>query len=118
MKRPSSIDGIRLRKPRGLMTVFVLALYLLTGAIHEFCGFDATKSAGTTIVSMAGSDNEHSEHGAAADHHCHGCFSVSMPAPVVAAASIELVRRLIVLHDVKLGDRATGLDPPPPKFLT
>jgi hypothetical protein len=118
MKRQSSIDGTRLCKPRGLTTVFVLALYLLTGALHEFCGFDVTKSASTTLVSMAGSDNGHSEHGAAADHHCHGCFSVSMPAPVVAAASVEPVRRLIVLHDVKLGDRATGIDPPLPKFLT
>jgi len=117
MKRSSSIDGTRLCKPRGLMTVFVLVLYLLTGALHEFCGFDVTKSTGTTIVSVLGSDDGHSEHGAAADHHCHGCFSVSMPAPVLAAASIGLVRRLIVLRDVKLGDRTTGIDPPPPKFL-
>ena len=118
MKRQSSIDGTRLCKPRGLMTVFVLVLYLLTGTLHQFCGFDVTNSASTTIVSALGSDDGHSESAAAADHHCHGCFSVSVPAPVVVAASIGPVRRLIVLRDVKLGDRATGIDPPPPKFLT
>ncbi len=106
--------------PRRLVAVVVLMLYLLAGALHSFCGLDVVSGPRETVVSltsgaMHGQDSDEASGGG---HHCHGCFSVSVPASLTASASAEPARALpIVFRDVERDGRKTGIDPPPPKFL-
>ncbi|MFC0240742.1 hypothetical protein [Rhodopseudomonas telluris] len=113
----------RLRVPRtlrALAVVCVAAAYLLSGLLHNLCDVDFTRMGGDAqIVSVAHDGAQHHDGGALAGHHCHGCFSVSVPAAPVPAP-LE-----ITSNDVALGyaattllGRAHGLDPPPPKTLT
>lgn len=101
------------------MSVLVLMLYLVAGALHTFCDLDVAVAPTESIVTAVNSHDHarHSDGGMVAGHHCHGCFSVSVPAPLVIGAAVAAPRPLILSHDAVLGDTATGIDPPPPKFL-
>jgi hypothetical protein len=98
--------------------MFVLAMYLIAGALHGVCDLDVTNSS-SKIVSLADKSTSHSDKGTSADHHCHGCFSVSVPAPptVVAAFMIPAGK---VMQEPRIArpGKTPGIDPPPPKFLT
>ncbi|ULL01617.1 hypothetical protein [Bradyrhizobium sp. I71] len=95
--------------------------YLLPGILHGFVDVDVADRYGssTTIFLMDGKSSQSSERGLVADHHCHGCFSVSVPAP---AQQAELAPGLKVAELPKsaapLYGNVRGLDPPPPKSLT
>jgi hypothetical protein len=104
-------------RPARAVAVLVLAMYVFAGALHAFHDFDVANASGKVIVSI-NKDGSQSEKGIAAEHHCHGCFSVSIPAPVAAEAAITLVRDVLVLQDIQRRGLPPGIDPPPPKFLT
>ena len=90
---------------------------LLAGALHGLYDLDVASPSGTTIAST-NKDGAPSEKGIAADHHCHGCFSVSMPAPMTAAADLKPARDIVIPLEIQRRGLAPGIDPPPPKFLT
>ena len=109
----------RLRAPRGIAAVFLIVAYLLSGALHEFLDMDVTAPGGRIVVAFSSTkDTDTSGKGMAAEHHCHGCFSVSVPAPLLASATIE--PKVAVIAPLLSGnsDLVPGIEPPPPKFLT
>jgi hypothetical protein len=108
-----------LRAPRGIAVVFLVVAYLLAGALHEFLDMDVTAPGGRIVAVMSPSkDADKSGQGTAAEHHCHGCFSVSVPAPVLASVAIE--PKIAVIPPPLSGnsDLVRGIDTPPPKLLT
>lgn len=106
-----------LRRPGRMLVALVMTLHILAGALHGLYDLDVASPSGTTIAST-NKDGSQSEKGVVADHHCHGCFSVSMPAPVTAAADLLPARGVVILPEVQRRGLAPGIDPPPPKFLT
>ncbi|MCG6206974.1 hypothetical protein LPW26_20210 [Rhodopseudomonas sp. HC1] len=98
------------------------ATYLLSGLIHGGCDFDfATMGGGSQVAMMSASADggQHSDGDTLAGHHCHSCFSVSVPAsPVPVLVATTLNATLLGHATATLIDRAYGLDPPPPKPLT
>lgn len=105
-----------LRVPRRVLALLILGIYLLAGVLHGVCDFDVTSSPGRTVISLSDTSRGTSEHGIIS-HHCHGCFSVSMPAPVLVARTIEPAREVIVAHVVLRRGLSPGIDLPPPKIL-
>ena len=105
-----------LRVPRRAVAALVVVIYVLAGALHGLCDLDVTNPSGKISISLADKSTGHSEKGALG-HHCHGCFSVSVPAPVTAAMDIELTHKLVVASVVLRRGLPPGIDPPPPKYL-
>lgn len=115
-----------LRRPRGLWVVLAAALYLCVGTFHAFAHHafshvDAARTAVPAVV-MAVADGA-MDNGAAgdtviADHHCHGCLSVAMPAPPAVSADIAPHAPPPAQPGALLPDAPPGLETPPPKFLT
>ena len=107
------------RRLRGVLALFVLAIYLLGGVLHGLCDLDVTNAAGDAVISLADTGAAgHSDKGAIADHHCHGCFSVSIPAPAIGAADVMPTVKVMAVREVGRRGLPPGIDPPPPKFLT
>lgn len=94
-------------------------VYLFVGALHGACELDVTNPSGRSVVTASAPIDTHESGSAmAAEHHCHGCFSVSMPTPVQVASMIEpKVARLSELPSDG-SDLIPGIDTPPPKTLT
>lgn len=94
--------------------------YLLSGALHEFLDMDVTAPGGGRFVVVMSStkDSDTSGKTAVAEHHCHGCFSVSVPAPVPASVAIEPKVAVIPTPLSGNSDLVRGIDTPPPKILT
>ncbi len=98
--------------------MFMMVAYLLAGALHGLCDLDVTNPGGNTPISMSiGKDEGRSSKGVVAEHHCHGCFSVSVPAPVVASALIEPASIVLPLSLTHYPNLIPGIEPPPPKIL-
>lgn len=112
-KRPVRL----LRRPAGAMAALVLAMYVFAGALHAFHDFDVANPSGKLIVSIS-QDGSQSEKGIASEQHCHGCFSVSMPAPLTAEGDLTPAQDIAIRRDVQRRGLPAGLDPPPPKSLT
>jgi hypothetical protein len=109
----------RLRTSRGIAAVFLIAAYLLSGALHEFLDMDVTAPGGRLVVAMSSTKaTDPSGKGVAAEHHCHGCFSISVPTPVVASATMEPKAAAIPQPLSRTSDLVPGTDTPPPKLLT
>lgn len=107
------------RPRRGMIAVFAIVLYLLSGALHALCHLDVTTPCGEHIVAIAADHAAgHSDKAAIDDHHCHGCFSVSIPAPVLASALFEPLSTILRPLQTSASNLAPSLDPPPPKTLT
>jgi hypothetical protein len=101
----------RLRTPRGIAVLFLMVAYLLAGALHGLCDLDVTTPSGRGVITMAiANDVDTSGKGIAAEHHCHGCFSVSVSTPLMAATLAQPAS-----HSSGL---IPGIDTPPPKLLT
>lgn len=120
LNRIASRSGLsRPRTLRGIAAVFLMLAYLFAGALHGLCDLDVTNPSGEAIIAMStAADMDAAGKGIAAEHHCHGCFSVSIPAPMQASATVE--PRVAALpqprsHD---SDLVPGIDTPPPKPLT
>jgi hypothetical protein len=113
-------DGThRLRTSRGrFAVVFLIVAYLLSGTLHEFFHMDVTAPKGEIVVSMAPIHTDTNGPGMIADHHCHGCFPVSLPNPpmlsVIIAPEAAAISR-VLSH---ASDLVPGIDTPPPKILT
>lgn len=94
-------------------------MYIVAGALHTISDLDVSSVRRETIVSLVDNHaNGEPEEGVAAGHHCHGCFSVSLPAFMLALTELEVGRSLVITPNLVHGDRASGIDPPPPKSLT
>lgn len=105
---------------RGITAAFLIVCYVFSGALHEIFDIDLANPTGSTVIVVAeGKSSQAPERGMVAGHHCHGCFSVSVPAPAQQAALVlepkvaEFARRT-----EPVSGTVHGLDPPPPKSLT
>ena len=117
----SSAINLRLAMPRRLraaLALFVLTIYLLGGVAHGLCDLDVTNLSGDAVISLADKGVGHSEKGAIADHHCHGCFSVSVPAPVFGATNMMPAVKVMAVRAIRRRGLPPGIEPPPPKSLT
>lgn len=104
-----------------MMAVLCTLVYLLAGALHGACDIDVTKPALQGIAVMtAASDADHSAADKAliADHHCHGCFSVSIATPVTASAPIAFAAPIVAVAQPDHVGTAPMLETPPPRHLT
>jgi hypothetical protein len=115
---PRQQRASRLRIPRRLLAAVVMALYVLAGALHGLSDLDVTHASATATIGSIDNDFDQSDKGVAAEHHCHGCFPVSLPVPIAAAVAIEPTPKAIVPTDELRPGLPPGIDPPPPKFLT
>jgi hypothetical protein len=113
--RQSQFSIVRL--PRKMLAALVLGIYLLAGVLHGVCDLDVTNPSGKTVISLVDKGVGQSEKAPLADHHCHGCFSVSVPAPVVIALAVARTHDVAVAHVVLRSGISPGIDPPPPKTL-
>lgn len=114
-----TIGTSRLRSARGIAAVLVTLLFLCTGALHVCFDLDVTRSGGTvsvTALSEADHDSTH-RHGLAADHHCHGCFSISVPAPLDVVAAVMPTWHVVAQPRTHMTGQIPGTDTPPPKHL-
>lgn len=113
-------DTSRVFSLRGLAVVLLLLSYLSVGVLHAACETDITGSNtghGSVVLMTASKAVDQSDKAINADHHCHGCFSVSMPHPATIAVAAILTPRLIVARTFDHHGLVPGVDPPPPKFL-
>ena len=97
-----------------------MLVYLVAGALHGACDIDVTNPAPPGMAMMSAASD--ASHGAAdkaviADHHCHGCFSVSVAARVVTSAPVMFAGPILALTQPDLVGAAPMLDTPPPKHL-
>jgi hypothetical protein len=118
---PSQSGTSRLRTSRGIAAVCVLLAYLLAGALHGLCHCDivATPASAATVMSIAETtDSHHSGKALADDHHCHGCFSVAVPAPATLATRTEPVKSRPLPPQTHVAGLSPNIDTPPPKHLT
>ncbi|QUS40889.1 hypothetical protein RPMA_20130 [Tardiphaga alba] len=103
-----------LRLPRRALVAFVLATYLITGAMHGLCGLDVTNASVETIMSIADRGIGHSDMGTVADNHCHGCFSMTAEPLVFTTKPVSLKTRALVFHDDQRREWPGAIDPRPP----
>ncbi|MDI3564877.1 hypothetical protein [Bradyrhizobium sp. Arg816] len=111
----------RPRNWRGLLSVLIAVVYLLAGALHGLHDIDVTTpGGGSEIASIVedGSAAGHGDHKALGGHHCHGCFSVAVAQPMLAAAAADIVAAPIAQREPALIGVAPDTDSPPPKHLT
>ena len=106
------------RSLRGVMALFVLGVYLTAGVLHGVCDLDITSTSSKVVVSLADKSTGHSDRASLADHHCHGCFSVFISAPLIAAAAVTPTAEIIPALQMARRGLPPGIDPPPPKSLT
>jgi hypothetical protein len=94
--------------------------YLLSGALHEFLDMDVTAPGGGRVVVVMSSTKDADTSGktVGGEHHCHGCFSVSVAAPVLHSATIEPKVAVIPPPLSGNSDLVRGIDTPPPKLQT
>ena len=93
-----------------------MVMYVFAGVLHGFCEIDVTNSAGRDVIATSTSKNtDGSEKAAGGEHHCHGCFSVSVPTPLHASAVIESEVAKLTQPPADGSGRVPAIDTPPPK---
>src|SRR6267142_5816786 len=120
MSRPYPSAKRYAHSVRNFATILLTVVYMLVGGLHVFCDVDVTAdSAAGVIVSVSDADGGGDGHApgrsAVGDHHCHGCFAVSVPAQVVFARPVEMASALVVRPYVHRVDATLRHDTPPPK---
>ena len=109
----------RLRTPRGIAVLFLMVAYLVSGVLHGLMDIDVTAPGGRSVMAMSSTkDMDTSGKGTAVEHHCHGCFSVSVPTPLMAVAAIEPKVATLAQPSSHSSGLIPGIDTPPPKLLT
>lgn len=99
--------------------MLLMVAYLLAGALHGLCDLDVTTPSGNGVITMAAAkDVDTFGKGIAAEHHCHGCFSVAMLMALPASATIASKAAAIRQPPSRNSDLVPGIDTPPPKLLT
>jgi hypothetical protein len=106
------------RALRRAMAMFVIGMYLVAGVLHGAGDLDITSPSSKILMSLDSKSTGHSEKGSVADHHCHGCFSVSVPVPAVAGVAMMPAVEVVPLVEVARHGLTPGIDLPPPKHLT
>ena len=106
------------RSSRGIMAALVLIAYIVSGVLHGVYDVDVTNPSGQTVISLLKSKTGQSDKGAIVEHHCHGCFSVSVPNSVGPVVVLKPARKMVAARSAELRVVHSGIDPPPPKFLT
>lgn len=110
-----------MRRPRGLWAAMVVALYLCVGAFHAVAHADdaAARSAVTVVMTLtSAADSGAAAHGIVADHHCHGCLSVTLPVPAATPALAVPFATPALGAIAGLPDALPRLDTPPPRSMT
>lgn len=108
----------RLRTPRGIAAVLIVVAYLFAGFSHGLCDLDVANPGGAAVVSVPLDEGgDAADKGALAGHHCHGCFSVAMPAMAQAPQQDDLPVSKWRPPLPQLTGQAPGTDTPPPKYL-
>jgi hypothetical protein len=111
--------GTRPRPVRAAFAVFAMVFYLISGALHAACHLDVTSPTGDKVLAITADHAAgRSDKADIADHHCHGCFSVSIPAPALASALLEPLSTILPPLQASASGLVPSLDPPPPKTLT
>ncbi len=98
-----------------------MALYLCVGAFHAVAHAEdaAARNAATVVVTLtATADGGAAAHGIVADHHCHGCLSVTLPAPAAMPALAAPFAAPVSGTIAGLSDTLPRLDTPPPRLMT
>ena len=99
--------------------MLLMLTYVFGGLIHGLTDISPFNSPVNAVVfSSVDADDGHSDKGIAAEHHCHGCFSVSIFALPQMSATVEPRIASLPYPQVGHWDRIPELDTPPPKFLT
>lgn len=93
--------------------------YIFGGLLHGLTDASAfTLPVCAVVLASVDTSDGHSDNGVAAEHHCHGCFSVSIFAPPQVPAMVERVIASLARPQAGRQDRVPELDTPPPKFQT
>ncbi|EAQ35593.1 hypothetical protein NB311A_17494 [Nitrobacter sp. Nb-311A] len=96
--------------------VFLIVTYLLSGMLHQSFDVDVTSPAGQIVLSTASVPTDpNAPPGIHADHHCHGCFPVSLQDPPSLAVMIEHHAATVPQGLTQASDLVPGIDTPPPK---
>ncbi len=106
---------------RRVMAMLCMMVYLLAGALHGACDIDVTNPAPHGMAVMSGtSDAGHNAADKAmiADHHCHGCFSVSVADSVSTSVPVAFSSPVRAATQPDHIGATPMLDTPPPKHLT
>ena len=111
------LSGIcRPRHWRGLLSVLIAVVYLLTGVLHGSHDIEVTTPGGCSeIAAVLDGPAGHGDHKAIGAHHCHGCFSLTVTQPAPAAVSIAPMPAPHPQHARQLAGIITDTDSPPPK---
>jgi hypothetical protein len=105
---------------RTIVVALLIAMHLLSGALHQLYESDRIDSVALTTV-MASSFVEGSgESGeiATVARHCHGCFSVSLPTPPMEQLLVVRLKAAEPLHQSPSLGLSLSVDPPLPKQIT
>lgn len=95
----------------------MLMMYVMAGALHGICDLDVANNSGSSIVASIKKNINQPEKGLIAEHHCHGCFSIVVPAPIVTAVVVEPTFKVIVATNTARRELSLSIEPPPPKIL-
>jgi hypothetical protein len=103
---------------RRIATLCVMLAYLLAGALHGACDLDlADHSAGKREIASVVDKVGHSDQRGITDHHCHGCFSVTVPQLQLASVPAEIVAATDWPIPVLRAGVLSESESPPPKNL-
>ncbi|WP_244375002.1 hypothetical protein [Nitrobacter winogradskyi] len=100
-----------------MAVVFLIVTYLLSGASHHCFDVNVSAPESRIVLSMASLHADTDSPGALADHHCHGCFQVSLPDPPLFSVAIEHQAAAVPRAMTRASDLVPGIDTPPPKLL-
>ncbi|OJV00993.1 MAG: hypothetical protein BGO16_16415 [Nitrobacter sp. 62-23] len=101
-----------------IAVVFLIVAYLLSGALHQCLDIDVTAPEGRIVVSMTPDPTDTGGPEIVPEHHCHGCFPVSLPNPPSLSMTIEPQIAAMPKVLSRASDLVPGIDTPPPKRLT
>lgn len=111
--------GHQLRSLRKALAACMMLAYLLAGTLHGACDLDVANPVGKSeIASVLDGKFGHSDQQGSAGHHCHGCFSVVAPQPVLAAVISDLSPSPRWPHPDSTIGTAPDTDSRPPKQQT
>ncbi|WP_347262909.1 hypothetical protein [Nitrobacter sp.] len=97
--------------------VFLIVTYLLSGASHHCLDMNVPAPESRIVLSMSSVHIDIDSPGILADHHCHGCFQVSLPDPPLVSVAIEHQAVAVPRAMTQASDLVPGIDTPPPKLL-
>lgn len=114
---PSSATSC-LRVLRRFAALSMMLAYLLTGVLHGICDADVAHApSGRPEIASLFDQAGHLDQQGLADHHCHGCFSVTLPQPQLAAAFVAQIAAPNWLRPTGDAGLVFDTDSPPPKHL-